>query len=100
MAVVALQSTHVWIVFSAEAALVITDVQGIDCMEELKNITDGGIKNLCKVIKRPGGINTITNVDNLGIQVSLRTKTNLKLARFFFKHKLRTGRVAVATDIT
>ena len=58
--------------FSAEADLVITDVQGIYFVEELEIITDGVIKNLCKVIRIPGGINPITNVANLGIKVSLR----------------------------
>ena len=65
MAGVALRSAYVRIGFSAEAALVITDTQGIDCMEEIEIITDGEIKNLCKVIRRPGGINPITNVANL-----------------------------------
>ena len=85
--------------FSAEAVLVITNAQGIDCMEELKILTDGEIDNLCKVIRRPGGINPITNVSNLVIQVSVRSKNNLKLTSFFFKHKVRTGRLVVATDI-
>ena len=49
---------------------------------------------------RPGGIHPIANVANLIIQVSLRSKNNLKLARFLLKHKLRTGRVAVATNVT
>ena len=61
--------------FSAESALVITDAQGIDCMEDLEILTGGEIDNLCKVIRRPGGINPITNVANLGIQVSLRKKS-------------------------
>ena len=86
--------------FSDEAALVITEAQGIDCMEELKILTDGEIENLYKVIRRPGGINTITNVANLGIHVPLRSKNNMKLARLFLKHKVRTVRVAVATNIT
>ena len=30
----------------------------------------------------------------------MRDENNLKLARFFLKHKVRTGRVSVATDIT
>ena len=96
----ALHSAYVRIVFSAEASLVITDAQGIDIIEEIEILTDGDIDNLCKVIRRPGGINTITNADNLGLQVSLRDKNNLKLSRFFLKHKIRTGRVAVVTDIT
>ena len=30
----------------------------------------------------------------------MRVENNLKLASFFLKHKIRTGRVAVATNIT
>ena len=70
---VALGSAYVRIGFSAESALVITDSQGIDCMEKLEILTDGDIKNLCKVIRIPGGISPITNIANLGIQVSLRS---------------------------
>ena len=69
-------------------------------MEELRIITDREINNLCKVIRRPGGINPITNIANLGLQVSFRDENNIKLARFFFKHKIRTRRVAISTDIT
>ena len=99
MAGVALQSSYMRIGFSARASLVITDAQGIGCMEEIEILTDGEINNLCKVIRIPGGINPIINFSDLGIQLSLRAKNNLKLSSFFLKHKLRTGRVAVATDI-
>ena len=100
MARVSLRSAYVRIGFSDEAALVITDAQGIDCMEELKILTDGEIKNRCKVIRRPVGINPITSVANIGIHVSLRTENNLKLDSFFLKNKGSTVRVAVPTDIT
>ena len=43
-----IRSAYARIGFSAEAALVITDAQGIYCMEELEILTDGEIKNLCK----------------------------------------------------
>ena len=69
-------------------------------MEELEILTDGEIENLCKIIRRPGGVNPITNVAKLILQVYLRSKNNLKLASFFLKHKLRTGRVTVATYTT
>ena len=72
MAGVALRSADVRIGFPAEDALVITDAQVIYCMEELDILADGEIENLCNVIRRPGCINPITNVANLGIQVSLR----------------------------
>ena len=56
MAGVALRSAYGRIGFSAEASLVITYAQGIDIMEEIEILTDGEINNLCKVIRRPGGI--------------------------------------------
>ena len=97
---VELRSAYMRIEFSTEADLVITDARGIDYMEEINILTDEEIDNLCKVIRRTGGINPITNVANLGIQVSLRAKNNLKLSRFFLKHKVKIGRVAVATNMT
>ena len=100
MAEVALWSTYGRIGFSAESYVMITDAQGIDCTEEIDILTDGEIENLCKVIRRPVGINLITNVSNLGLQVFFRAENNLKLDRFFLKHKIRTGSVAIATDIT
>ena len=87
------------IVFPAEDSLVITDTQVTDCMEYIDILTDGEIENFCKVVRRPGGINPITNVANLGLQVSLRDENNLKLARLFLKHKIRIVRVAVSTNI-
>ena len=98
MAGVALRSAYGRIWFYSEADLVITDAQSIDSMEELKIITDGDIENMYKVIRRPGGINPITNIANLGLQVSLRAENNLKLDSFFLKHKIKTGRVAVPTN--
>ena len=88
------------ILFCAEPVLVITDAQGIDYIEELDILSDGETRNLYKAIRRPGGINPITNVDNLRIQVSLRAKNNMKLDSFFRNHKVTNGRVAVATDLT
>ena len=78
----------------------ITDTKVIGSIEELEILTDGDIENICKVIKKPGGINPITNVANIGLQVPLSAKNNLKLASFFLKHKTRTTRVLIPTDIT
>ena len=69
-------------------------------MDKQKILTDGEIKNLYKVISRPGWINPNTNVANLGIQVSLRDEKNLKLESFFLKHKVRNRRGAVSNNIT
>ena len=70
----AIWSVYARIGFYGEAPLVITDAQVIDYMEDIYILTDGEIKNLYTVIRRPGGINPITNVSNLGLQVSLRTE--------------------------
>ena len=100
MALVALRSAYGRIGFSDEAALVITDTQVIYSMEELKILTDGYIDNIFKVIRRSGGINPTTNIANLGLQVPLRDENKLKLSSFFLKHKTKTRRVVVQTDIT
>ena len=55
---------------------------------------------MCKFIRRYDGISPITNIANLGLQVSLRDEDNLKLSRFFINHKERIVRVVVPTDIT
>ena len=70
---VVLRSAYGRIRFSDEAALVITDTQGIDSMEEIEIITDGDIKNMYRVSRRPNGIDPNTNIDNLGLKVSLRS---------------------------
>ena len=67
MAGVALQSAYGRVGFFAESDLVITDAQCIYLMEDIYILADGEIENICKVIRRPGGINPITNVDNLGL---------------------------------
>ena len=65
--------------FSANAALAVTNEQGIDDMDELGVLTDTEVENLCKVVRRPGGANT-AGVANPGHAVSLRAENNLKLA--------------------
>ena len=100
MAGVALRSPYGRIDFSAEDALVITDAQGIYCMEELDILTYGEIENLWKVVRIHGGINPITNVANFGLKFSLRDENNMNIARFFLRHKIRTRRVIVAIGIT
>jgi hypothetical protein len=38
------------------AAQVIVEEQGMDVLEEIQLPTDNEIKNLCKVIRQPGGV--------------------------------------------
>ena len=67
--------------FSAKAAGFITDVQGLDTLDELKVLINDEIESLCKVVRRPGG--TVPNpndgypgqpatLSNPGEQVPLR----------------------------
>jgi hypothetical protein len=34
----------------------ITDAQGLETLEEFTHLTDTEVENLCKVIRRPGGL--------------------------------------------
>ena len=45
--------------FTQDAANAITQDQGIDSMEELKTLKDSEVKDLCDVVRKPGG--TIPN---------------------------------------
>ena len=102
MANVAMRSAFQRLGFSIEAATRITDTQGIDSVEELQLLTDSDVENLCKALKRPGGTIQVAgaNQPDPGVQVSLRAETNLKLACYFLRHRIRTSRVSHAQDIT
>jgi len=64
--------------FTSAAANLLTDEQGIDSLNEVLNMDDGNIENLCKVLRRPGGQNASGNSDP-GVEVSARAEENLKL---------------------
>jgi len=40
--------------FTNAAAFLLTEEQGIDTLIEIRNMEDANIKNLCKVLRRPG----------------------------------------------
>ena len=102
MANVAMRSAFQRLGFTVEAATRITDTQGIDSVEELLLLTDHDVENLCKALKRPGGTIQVAgaNQPDPGVQVSLRAETNMKLACYFLRHRVRISRVSHAADIT
>ena len=94
--------------FTQDAANAITQDQGIDSMEELKTLKDSEVKDLCDVVRKPGG--TIPNpnaavagqpatIRDPGIKVSLRAEGNLKLTCYWLRHLARTSRNANFADI-
>ena len=102
----AVRTALIRIGFVEAAAQALTDDQGIDSLDEIRILSDDDIANLCKLLRRPGGVvlgavNAAGNpVPNPGIQVSARAETNLKLTAFYLRHKVRTGRVVAPADVT
>ena len=110
--------------FSNEAANYITsdqNGQGMNSLAEFAVLTDDEVKNLCKVVRRPGGMMQNPNaaappgadaaaaaaaaaqpaqIPNPGLAVTLRAENNLKLACYFLRYKERTSRAVTADMIT
>ena len=106
--------------FSTEAARIITDEQDYDSVESLKELDDNAVSNLCKIVRRPGGVivnpaatppNNPTaaqiataaaqpsHISNPGVVVSNRAEDNLKLACYFLRHQERISRTVTPADI-
>ena len=92
--------------FSREAGEFLATTQGYDTLEEFGLLTDDEVENLCKVVRRPGGVmknpdgDKPENVPNPGISVSLRAENNLKLACYYVRWHERTSRAIKPTDVT
>ena len=84
-------------------------------------LTDDKVENLCKVVRRPGGMMQNPNaamppgadaaaaaaaaaqpaqIPNPGLAVMLHAENNLKLACYFLRYKEHTSRVVTADMIT
>ena len=83
--------------FTADAANAVEDAQSIDSVDELRLINDSEIENLCKVIRRPGGVianpvNVGQMIPNPGVHVALRAENNLKLTAYWLRLQVKVGR--------
>ena len=88
--------------FTQQGAVAVVNEQGISTIEELGLLTEDEIENLCKTIRRPGGTMVGQgqgNVPNPGTAVSLRAETNMKLATYWLKFRIKTSRVTQPGDI-
>ena len=91
MATVALRAVLRGIGFTQDAATYIVDTQGFDTAEDFAMLSDDEATNLCKVTRRPGGLNNQNN-PNPGLSVSLKAENNLKLMCYYYRFRQRTSR--------
>ena len=90
--------------FPEEAAKSIIK-QGFVGLEELKELGDDEVENLCKIVRRPGGTKTSGSTRGAtadpGTNVPMLAESNLKLACYFIMHKLdRVSREITREDVT
>jgi hypothetical protein len=106
-AVNALHTMYSRMGFNVAMASNITDNQDVNSLEELEILRDDEITNLCKALRRPGGLipnpnvaeGQPANIRNPGNQANLRAETNLKLAAYYLRHRERIGRSVQAADL-
>jgi ribosomal protein S13 len=67
--------------FTQDAAQAIVEDQGIDSLEEIALLKDDEITALCKIVRRPGGVD-----GDEGHTVSQKAEKNLKLGAYLIKH--------------
>jgi hypothetical protein len=81
----------------------------LNTLEEIKLLKDEDVQDLCKVLRRPGGMIADPNpvdpfnigmIINPGIVVPMRAQTNLQLASYFLCHQDRILHPTQAADIT
>lgn len=94
--------------FTNNAATTIVDTQGMDSLDEFRLLKDDEVEDLCKVVRRPGGMianpdataaGQPPNIPNPGIPVSLKATNNLKLVCYYLRYKARSSRVVTAAEI-
>ena len=71
---------------SLEAATKVCNVNGqnLSAVDDFLQLGDKDIETLCRVIRRPGGVNLAGN-QNQGMQVSAMAETNLKQSEWSFR---------------
>ena len=83
--------------FTNDAATYIVDTQGFDAVDDYKILTDAEADNICKITRRPGGVDA-NDDPNQGFTVSLKAQNNLKRMCYYFRYRERTMRpINIAT---
>ena len=77
---------------SVNASTALTDVQGIDDLEELGRSSEAEIKALCDNVRKPGG--------GAGIPLSATFQKRLLMAVYHVKHAKRVSRALTVNHIT
>jgi hypothetical protein len=86
---------------SVEAATEVVNVNGqnLSVLDDFLQLEDKDVETLCRVIRRPGGVNAAGN-QNQGMQVSSMAEANLKRMCYELRHHTRVSRPVVWADIT
>jgi hypothetical protein len=86
---------------SVEAATEVVNVNGqnLSVLDDFLQLEDKDVETLCRVIRRPGGVNAAGN-QNQGMQVSAMAEANLKRMCYELRHYTRVSRSVVWADIT
>ncbi len=86
---------------SLEAATKVCNVNGqnLSAVDDFLQLGDKDIETLCRVIRRPGGVNLAGN-QNQGMQISAMAETNLKRMAFQMTHTICVSRTVIFPDIT
>ena len=61
------------------------DDQAIYSIDDFRSLDDESVKNICKVLLRPGGV-MATGEPDLGVKVNLISESNMILSVYFIKH--------------
>jgi len=86
--------------FDQDAAVYMTDVQGLDALDEYRSMTDDEALNICRVLRKPGGMTGQPPVQHPGFAVSTRVERNLKLMCYLLRYGERTSRTIAPDRIT
>jgi len=86
---------------SLEASTKVVNVNGqnLSILEDFLQLEDKDVETLCRVIRRPGGVNAAGN-QNQGMQVSAMAEANLKRMCYELRHYTRVSRPVVWADVT
>ena len=110
MAAIAAMSTALTrLGFTQDVAATITNIQGVDSIDELKFLNDKGVEGLCNNIHKPGSMMPNPDAAAQGEPVMIRNpgqgilahaENNLKLCCFFIRHCERISRSVMVDQIT